>query len=208
MKLQVSFDISDLEQALSIAEKIEEHVDIFEIGALLLYKYGESAIKAFNERFPHRTLLADAKIIDRSKDAVLIFIEAGADWITVMAGAGRTVIHTACTVAHAAGKKIMLDLADASSPGQAALEAKSLGVDALMFHKPTQDDEHLLFIERWEMVKGNTTLPIFISAHISRENISEILPLDAAGIVIGTSIVQSAEPEKEIAFYAELLGKK
>ena len=87
--------------------------------------------------------MADAKIIDRSKDAVTLFAQAGADWITVMAGAGPTTIHTACTVAHEQGKKIMLDLADASSLGQSALEAKSFGADALVFHKPSIEDQHI-----------------------------------------------------------------
>lgn len=207
MKLQIAFDITDLDKALAVAEKIEPHVDIFEIGTLLLYKHGESAVKKFREKFPQKQLLADAKIIDRSKDATPIFAHAGADWITIMAGADKNVIHTGCTVARSLGKKIMLDLSDASSPGQAALEAKSLGVDALIFHKPSVEDEHVSFLDRWEMVKGNTNLPIFISAHITRENIADVLSIGASGIIIGGAVVNAADPLQELAYFTDILGR-
>lgn len=208
MKLQVSFDITDLTKALTVAHSIESHVDIFEVGALLIYKYGEHAVRRFKEAFPQKTILADAKIIDRSKDAATLFAAAGADWITIMAGAGSPVIHTACTVAHSLGKKIMLDLADSTSFGQSALEAKSLGVSALVFHKPSAEDGQMSFLEQWDLVKGNTQLPVFISAHVTRDTIDSVLSLGAAGIIIGSAIVNASNPKDEAAHFAELLGGK
>ena len=62
MKLQVSFDITDLEQALHVASQIDNYVDIFEVGTLLIYKYGTEAIKEFKEKFPQKAVLADSKI--------------------------------------------------------------------------------------------------------------------------------------------------
>ncbi len=207
MKLQIAFDTSDLDKSLAVAAKIEPYVDIFEIGTLLIYKHGDTAIKKFREAFPAKILLADTKIIDRSKDAVTIFAQAGADWITVMAGASSANIHTAGTIAHSFGKKIMLDLSDASSIGQSALEAKSLGADAVVFHKASAEEQSPVFLERWDMVKGNTTLPIFISAHITRDTIADVLNLGAEGIILGSSVFQAPDPEKEIAYFAQLAGK-
>ena len=149
MKLQIAFDCTDLDQAITIAKEVAQHADILEIGSVLIYKYGEQAIKRFRDEFPQKTLLADAKIADRGKEAVTIFAQAGADWITVMAGTGKNVIHIACTQAHSLGKKIILDLLDSSSLGQSALEAQSLGVDALLFHKPSDEEDQLSFLDRW-----------------------------------------------------------
>lgn len=208
MKLHISFDTSDLDKALTVAHAIEQQVDIFEIGTLLIYSHGIHALKKFREKFPQKQLVVDAKIIDRSKDAVPIFAQAGADWITIMAGADRTVIHTGCTMARSLGKKIMLDLSDASSPGQAAMEAQSLGVDTLIFHKPFVEDSHNVLLERWDMVKGNSTLPIFISAHITRENITEVLSLNPAGIIVGSAVVNASNPFEEASYFAHLIGRK
>lgn len=204
MKLQIAFDLTDLDQAIAIAEAIETSADIIEVGSLLIYKHGVLAVQKFKERFPQKIILADTKILDRSKDTVTLFAQSGADWITVMAGANKNVIHAACTIAHELGKKVMLDLLDSSSLGQSALEAKSLGADALIFHKPI-DDDPLMFLDRWDMVKGNTQLPVFISTSLSRETVSEILSINPAGIVVGQAITQSQDPSQEAAYFASIL---
>src|SRR4029077_16640523 len=120
----------DLDKSLALATDIQQHIDIIEVGSLLLYKYGEQAIEKFRETFPQKIILANVRIADRGKEAAKIALQAGADWVTVVRGQSRNVIHTVCTTAHDLGKKVMLDLIDASSLGQSALEAQSLGVDA------------------------------------------------------------------------------
>ncbi len=208
MKLQIAFDITDLNEALQIADATQEYADVFEVGTLLIYKYGVEAVKQFKEKFPNKIILVDAKIIDQSKDAITLLAQAGADWITLLAGTRRDIIHNACSVAHEYGKKVMLDLVDASSLGQSALEAKSLGVDALLFHKPQTEDADMIFLEKWDMVKGNTQVPIFITANITRENIAEILSVGASGVVIGKSITGSDNPLEEAAYFSSLLNHK
>lgn len=205
MKLQIAFDLTNLEQALEICSTIEHQADIIEVGSLLIYKYGEEAVKKFKEKFSNKIILADAKIADQGKEAIRLFAAAGADWITVLSGAGKDLIHACSTTAHEAGKKVMLDLIDATSLGQAALEAKSLGADALLFHTHSKEDEQLLFADRWEMVKGNTQLPIFITTNITRENMNEILSINASGVVIGKAIVGAANPQEEANYFSNLL---
>lgn len=204
MKLQVSFDLIDLQKALDIAAKVAPYATILEIGSLLLYKYGTQSVEAFRKEFPNATLLVDAKISDRAKEAVTTLAQAGADWITVMAGTTQNVIHAACTTAHELNKKIMLDLIDASSLGQSALEAKGLGVDALLFHTPHDEEASLLFLDKWDIVRGNTTLPIFISGKISRTIIDKILSIKPDGIIIGKSIIDSENPAEEAEFYHKI----
>lgn len=208
MKLQLALDIADLDKALKIACEVEKYADIIEIGTVLIYKHGEEVIKKFKERFPQKTILADAKIADSSKDAVEIFAQAGADWITVLGGIPKNIIHNACSTAHELGKKIMLDLIDAHSPGQLALESKSLGVDAMLFHRSTTEDGQNIFAEQWEMVKGNTPLPIFITANINKDNFAEFLSIGASGIVLGRAITSAANPEEEITYFSNIIGKK
>jgi 3-hexulose-6-phosphate synthase len=204
MKLQISFDLTDLQKALDTAAKVAPYASILEIGSLLLYKYGTQSVEAFRKQFPQATILVDAKISDRAKEAVTTLSQAGADWITVMAGTTSNVIHAACTAAHDLNKKIMLDLLDASSLGQSALEAKGLGVDALLFHTPHDEEASLLFLDKWDIVRGNTTLPIYISGKISRSIIDKILSIRPDGIVIGKSIIDAENPAQEAEFYQKI----
>jgi len=206
MKLQVAFDIADLDEALKLALQIEPFVNIVEIGSLLIYRYGVHAIAEFRIALPKVMLLADVKIADRPKEAVLLCTEAGADWVTVLAGANQKVIRAACAAAHAAGKKIMLDLIDANSLGQSAMEAQALGVDALLFHTPIDVKQSGgTLIESWDMVRGNTNLPIYFSGSINRETVYDIIALQPSALVVGKGITHAENPREEARFYYELV---
>lgn len=207
MKLQIAFDMSNVEKALEIATQVADYADIFEVGTLLLYSHGVKAVKLFKEQFPRKQILADAKIIDRGKEAISLFAEAGADWVTVMAGTGKDVIHAACTAAHQAKIQIMLDLVDAASLGQSAMEAKNLGADALLFHQAFDEKESVQFLDKWEMVKGNTQLPVFVSAKITRDTINYFLSLRSDGLIIGKSITDSSDPGQEAQYFKDLLSR-
>ena len=201
MKLQISFDIADIDQALEVAKKVAPFCDIIEVGTLLLLKYGIPAIQQFKDALSDKTILADTKILDRGKDSMNALKPAPCEWVTVLGGAHNDVIHAACSTAHNQGKKVMLDLLDAPSQGQAALESQSLGVDALLFHRPYSDADAAVFLEKWEMVKGNTKLPIFVSARITRDTLRPILRLNPYGIIVGKAITDAPDPATEAEFF-------
>jgi 3-hexulose-6-phosphate synthase len=207
MKLQISFDLIDLDKAISIGSKVAQYADIIEVGTILIYHHGTNAIKQFKEAFPDKVILADTKIVDRGKEVVELFADAGADWITVMAGTSSNVIHATTTAAHNANIKVMLDLIGSDSVGQSALEAKNLGADALLFHQPYSESESLVFLDKWDMIKGNSNLPIFVSAKINRENVDKIVSLGPDGIVVGLSITEADDSALEAQYFAELIDK-
>jgi 3-hexulose-6-phosphate synthase len=207
MKLQISFDLADLDTAIQIGTEVAQYADIIEVGTILLYHYGTDAIKRFTESFPDKIILADTKIVDRGKEVAELFADAGAHWITVMAGTSANVIHAATTAAHNANVKVMLDLIDSSSVGQSALEAKNLGVDALLFHQPYSEQESLTFLDKWDMIKGNTSLPIYVSAKINRDNVDNVIALRPDVIIVGLSITDSEDPAAEARYFAQLANK-
>ena len=207
MKLQISFDLIDLDKAIAIGEKVAQYADIIEVGTILIYHHGTLAIERFKEAFPDKIILADTKIVDRGKEVVELFADAGADWITVMAGTSQNVIHATTTAAHNANIKVMLDLIDSDSVGQSALEAKNLGADALLFHQPYSETESLVFLDKWDMIKGNSNLPIFVSAKINRDNVDKIVALKPDGIIVGLSITDAEDSAQEAQYFAELVSK-
>jgi len=205
MKLQIAFNSANLEQDLEIAQKIAHLADRIEIGPILLSKYGLLAIEKFRAALPNCRLVANSKIIEFGHDLTRLNLEAGADWVTVLAGANKNVIHTTCTIAHQMGKKVLMDLIDARSRGQSALEAKSYGIDAIMFHQPHDDYDEVALTDEWDMVKGNTDLPIFISAQITRATLQAALNLVPYGISIGKAITQAEDPLTEAEYFHQML---
>jgi 3-hexulose-6-phosphate synthase len=204
MKLQISFDNHSLQKSLEIAKQIAAYADIIEIGTVPLYRYGKEIVQEFKKVCGDVSLLVDTKISDRGSKVVPIFAEVDAQWLTVMAGTSNTVIHATCTKAHQMGMHVMMDLLDAPALGQSAMDAKNLGVDALLLHESYEDTDPLIFLDKWDLVKGNTSLPIFISAKITRDNVMQIIELKPDGLVIGESIIDADDPAKEAKFFAQL----
>lgn len=196
MKLHISFDTTDLARAHAVAEQLTEHVSSFTIGSLLLFSHGIKAVKDFRAAFPDAEIIVDSKITDRAKETSTLLIDAGADWITVMAGAPKEVIHSACATAHDKGKQVMIDLLDSCSLGQSALEAQSMGGDALLFHGPSDNAEDPIFLDNWNMVRNNSSLPIYVSAN--KSTVDNIIELDPTGIIIGKLVTDSENPVKQV----------
>ncbi|MEX0849645.1 MAG: orotidine 5'-phosphate decarboxylase / HUMPS family protein [Candidatus Dependentiae bacterium] len=207
MKLQISFDLTDLDKAIDIATQVVDQCDTIEIGTILLYTYGLDAVKRFRTTFAKKTLLVDTKLIDCAEPIIEPIADAGADWITVMAGSDKNAIHSMCKEAHKHNLKVMLDLSDASSRAQSAMEAKNLGADALIFHHIYDDDAALIFLDKWQMIKGNASLPIYISAHINQSSFNQMVGLNPNGLIIGRSIVNAEDPKEEAQYYYNILLK-
>ena len=204
MKLQIAYEHTNLSDALAIAKETATFADVLEVGILLIYKEGIKAVEAFKKEFPDKEILADAKICDRAKEATALFTKAGADIITVLAGTSNQIIHQATTIAGDAGVKIALDLADAYSMGQSAMDAQQLGVDTILFHRPHDGTPLTEILEQWDSTRGNTKLPIFISGKITRSNIAQITGLKPQGIVVGSAIVEADNPAAEAQYFKSI----
>lgn len=209
MKLQIAFDALDLDKCLDIAKSVEIYADSFEIRSSLLLKHGVIVIEQFRSTFPNKELFVETQIISHAHDIVPMCIKAGADWVSVMAGTTQEMIHGVSTLASLKKKSVTLDLLDASSIGQAAMDAKRLGVDALLYHNIyDHQDEASFAMEEWDDLRGNTNLPIYITSNIDRDNINFIISLEPDVIVIGKTITQTADPITEAEFYFNAIHSK
>jgi len=204
MKLQISFDMADLDQALIVAQQVVDQCDSFAIGNTLLCTYGIELLRVFRTKFPQKTLLLDTKLACNT-DIIPLIAQTDMQWITILAGSPNETIRALCKEAHKHNLKVMLDLFDSSYKAQSAMEAKNLGADALLFYQPYQQDLVLNFQDTWDMIKSNASLPLYISAEINRENLDSIIPLKPHGMIIGTSITQAKDPSSEAQYYYNIL---
>ncbi len=209
MKLQIAFDVLDLEKCLDIARSVEIYADSFEIRSSLLLKHGVHIIEQFKTTFPNKELFVETQIVSHAQDIVPMCIKAGADWISVMAGTTQEMIHGVSILASQKNKFVTVDLLDANSIGQAAMNAKKLGADALLYHNVyDHQDEASFAMEEWDDLRGNTNLPIYITSNIDRNNINFIISLNPDVIVIGKTITTMINPAEEAEFYFNAIHKK
>ena len=203
MKLQISFELTNIDEAIAIAKDVADFADIVEVGSLLLLSQGVKAVEAFRTEFPDKILLADVKLCDRATDMINLCVDAGANFVTVLAGTDNRTILRASDTAHKRGAKISLDLVDAYSMGQSARDAKSLGADMVLFHRSHDGDDVTKLTEEWQVTRGNTQVPVFISGNITREKIEQVVTLGPDGVVVGSAIVSADKPAQEAAFFKE-----
>jgi len=83
LKLQLALDFMPLEEALKVAQKVEEYVDWIEAGTTIILDEGNRFIRELKKCFPSKPIVADLKIIAGEKYIAENAIKAGADIVVV-----------------------------------------------------------------------------------------------------------------------------
>lgn len=207
MKLQIKYNSAMLEDALAIAHETKEYADIIEIGQLLIIHYGVKAVDVFCKEFPDKKIYVDTKLSERAEESVSFFANMGVAYLSVLAGTYHSIIRKACEAAAKQNIKIVLDFINATSLGQSAIEAKTLGAEAVLIHRENTANEETDVLESdWQQIRDNTDLPIFVQGKISVENLSTILPLKPNVIIIGDGITKAKHPAQEAKNIKEILN--
>lgn len=77
--LQVALDNQTMDSAYETTRLIAEEVDIIEVGTILCVGEGVRAVRDLKALYPHKIVLADAKIADAGKILSRMCFEANAD---------------------------------------------------------------------------------------------------------------------------------
>lgn len=209
MKLHITYNVPDLTQAITLAEQTAEYADILGVGSLLLFREGVRAIKTFKASFPDKDIFAEARLTEKAPEAVNMMANAGASYISILAGAYTSTIKKAVDAAKSSDVKIALDLLDAQSIGQTALDAKTLGVHVLILHRTPSGPRDIAELEaEWHNVRENTNVPIFITGKITEDQIESIIALKPHGLMVGTAITKADHPAKVAHAFKTLIMNK
>lgn len=110
MKLQIALDDITREAAKVLLEKIQEDVDIIEIGTPFAYYNDISVIQEFKNLYPKAKILADYKILDGGEFMSALAFRAGADIVTVSVSANNETIAGAIKTARAYEREVLVDI--------------------------------------------------------------------------------------------------
>lgn len=205
MKLQISYNFTDLDQALDIARKTVDYADILEVGSLLIYKEGINAIRQFKTNFPQKPIFANVKISENIQSALTLLAQAGANIISILAGIPHNTIKKAADEAKKLDLTLVLDVIDIPDASQISLDAKQLGIDIILVHQPSIETDPVEFASQIQSIQANTKIPLFITGRIDRSNIQQIINLRPQGIAIGSAIIKADNPHQEAQYFKSLL---
>lgn len=193
--LQVALDLLELERALQIAEEaLEGGADWIEAGTPLIKSEGMNAVTALRERFSDRVIVADMKVADTGTMEVEMAAKAGASIVCILAEADDSVVREAVRAGRLYGVQIMADLINSRKPLERAHELGEMGVDYLCAH--TGIDQQMVGMHSLDLLtqlSGEVDTPLAIAGGLDAEDAAAAVIQGAQIIIIGGSIVRSAD---------------
>ena len=133
-KLHMAVDPLSMAEALKLAERVQDVVDILEVGTPMIVRDGLHPVTAIRKSCPSLTVLADTKIVDGGQLECSDACKAGADIITVLAAAADDTVSAVAETARRYGRKTMADLICVSDVATRARQVLALGVDYVCVH--------------------------------------------------------------------------
>ncbi|NJD99154.1 3-hexulose-6-phosphate synthase [Thermococcus sp. LS1] len=197
MILQVALDLTDIEQAISIAEKAAKGgAHWLEVGTPLIKKEGMRAVELLKRRFPDRKIVADLKTMDTGALEVEMAARHGADVVSILGVADDKTIKDAVDVARRYGIRIMVDLIGVKDKVKRAKELEKMGVHYILVH--TGIDEQVQGkspLEDLEKVVKAVRVPVAVAGGLNLETIPKVIELGATIIIVGGAITKAKDPE-------------
>jgi 3-dehydro-L-gulonate-6-phosphate decarboxylase len=139
-RLQIALDKLDLPSALAPLQKAAARIDVIECGTVLILAEGLRAVREIRALFPDKDILADIRIAEAGKLLSQMAFDAGANLVSVVAGASLATVRQVCEVAAAAGGEVQVELADEWYDADRARTWRELGVQHVIV-KRSRDRE-------------------------------------------------------------------
>jgi 3-hexulose-6-phosphate synthase/6-phospho-3-hexuloisomerase len=191
----VALDLLELDRSIQIArEAIAGGADWIEAGTPLIKSEGMDAVREMKKALPGTKIIADMKTVDTGAMEVEMAAKAGADVIAMLATADNSTIEDALRAARKYGVQIMMDLLTVPDPVARSRELERLGVDYICVHVGIDQQmtgrDTIDFLK--EIVKEVNT-PVAAAGGINVETGAEAIANGAAIVIVGGSIVRSAD---------------
>lgn len=191
----MALDLLELDRSIQIArEAIAGGADWIEAGTPLIKSEGMDAVREMKKALPGTKIIADMKTVDTGAMEVEMAAKAGADIIAMLATADDSTIEDALRAARKYGVQIMMDLLTVPDPVERSRQLERLGVDYICVHVGIDQQmtgrDTIDFLK--EIVKEVNT-PVAAAGGINVETGAEAIANGAAIVIVGGSIVRSAD---------------
>ncbi len=188
-------DLLTVEDALELASKVAEFVDIIELGTPLIKSAGLSAITAVKAAHPDKIVFADMKTMDAGELEADIAFTAGADLVSVLGSADDSTIAGAVKAAQAHNKGIVVDLIGVTDKVTRAQEARALGAKFVEFHAGLDEQSQPGYDLKGLLSAGEEArVPFSVAGGVNASTIKAVQSAGAEVAVAGGSIYGAQDP--------------
>jgi 3-hexulose-6-phosphate synthase len=198
VELQLAIDLLNKEEAAELAKKVEEYVDIVEIGTPIVINEGLPAVQHLNENISNAKVLADLKIMDAKTDyEVSQAVKFGADVVTILGVAEDASIKAAVEEAHKNDKQLLVDMiAVQDLEEKRAKELDEMGADYIAVHTgydlQAEGQSPLDSLRKVKSVIKNSK--VAVAGGIKPDTIKEIVAEEPDLVIVGGGIANADDP--------------
>jgi 3-hexulose-6-phosphate synthase/6-phospho-3-hexuloisomerase len=191
----VALDLLELDRSIQIArEAIAGGADWIEAGTPLIKSEGMDSVRELKRALPGTRIVADMKTVDTGAMEVEMAAKAGAEIAIMLATADDSTIEDALRAARKYGAEIMMDLLTVPDPVERSRDLERIGVDYICVHVGIDQQmtgrDTISFLK--EIVQ-EVSVPVAAAGGIDADSGSEAIASGAAIVIVGGSIVRSAD---------------
>ena len=191
LELQLAIDLLNKEEAAKLAQKVEEYVDIVEIGTPIVINEGLPAVQHLNENINNAKVLADLKIMDAADYEVSQAVKYGADIVTILGVAEDASIKAAVEEAHKHGKALLVDMIAVQNLEQRAKELDDIAVHT-GYDLQAEGKSPLDSLRTVKSVIKNSK--VAVAGGIKPDTIKDIVAEDPDLVIVGGGIANADDP--------------
>jgi len=210
MKLQLALDDLTIEQSIELLHKVENRVDIIEIGTPFMMIEGMKATREIKKKFPNHEVLCDTKIMDAGAYETEIAFDAGADYVTVLGITDIATIKACVEKAKEYGRKVVVDMICVPDLPQRIKALEDIGVEYLAVHTGVdqQANGRTPLDDLIEMKEVAIKAKIAVAGGLNSSNLHSYMPYTPDIIIVGGGILNAPDPAKETNMIKEILTSK
>jgi 3-hexulose-6-phosphate synthase/6-phospho-3-hexuloisomerase len=191
----VALDLLELDRSIQIAkEAVSGGADWIEAGTPLIKSEGMDSVREMKKALPGTKIVADMKTVDTGAMEVEMAAKAGADIVAMLASSDNSTVQDALRAARKYGVQIMMDLLTVPDPVKRSRELDQLGVDYICVHVGI--DQQMTGRDTVDFLKQivkEVTTPVAAAGGIDAVSGAEAIASGAAIVIVGGSIVRSAD---------------
>lgn len=210
MKLQLAIDLLNKEDAVKLAQEVEEFVDIVEIGTPIVINEGLPSVKLMRESVNDAQVLADLKIMDAAGYEVSQAVDFGADIVTILGVAEDSSIKSAIEEAHKNGKELLVDMIAVQNLEKRAIELDEMGADYIAVHTgydlQAEGQSPLESLRTVKSVIKNSK--VAVAGGIKPETIKSVADENPDLIIVGGGIANAENPREAAKYCRDVIDGK
>jgi 3-hexulose-6-phosphate synthase len=195
VKVELSLEFVSPGLGIEIAQRAAQYVDWVEIGTPMIKRHGIAACRDLKAALPGKTIVAAMKTLEMAEWEMELAVAAGADLVTVHAGASDGTLAAAVEAARRLDCQIIGDLMGISNVRTRARQMALRGVAYLQLC-PAGDDlgAYATLTESIASVVSEVDIPVIVPGDVSVSIFERLRHFDPVAVRVGKSIVDSRDP--------------